>query len=57
MINKILKLKKYKLKLRFGSIKDKDLNYTIGKESEMLEKLADKLGKTKEEMLGILIEY
>ena len=56
-MNKILRLKKYKLKLRFGSITDKDLIYTMGKETEMLEKLAGKLGKTKEEMLGILIEY
>jgi hypothetical protein len=54
---KIFKVKKYKLRLRFGSITDNDLNYTMGKEAEMLERLAGKLGKTKEEMLGILIEY
>lgn len=56
-MGKILKLKKYKLRLRFGSITDEDLIYTMGKEAEMLERLAGKLGKTREEMLGILIEY
>lgn len=46
-----------KLKVRFKEITGKDLNYTIGKESDMLEKLKNKLGVSKEELLKIIIEF
>jgi hypothetical protein len=55
-MSRIWKLKMYKIRLRFESITDKDLKCILGEESEMLEKLADKLGKTKKEMLGIIVE-
>jgi hypothetical protein len=56
-MSKMLKLKKNLHRLKFESITDKDLFYTEGKESEMLEKLAVKSGRSKEEMLGLLIYY
>jgi hypothetical protein len=49
--------KKNKLKKKFSEINDKDLVYTVGKESEMIEKLQDKLGKTSKEVLGIIIDF
>jgi uncharacterized protein YidB (DUF937 family) len=49
--------KKDKLKLRFKEINGKDLSYTLGQESDMLEKLKNKLGISKEELLKIIIEY
>jgi hypothetical protein len=48
--------KKDKLKHKFSMIKSKDLKYQIGREAEMLKKLKDKLGKTDEEILGIIID-
>ena len=46
----------YKIKMEFTSITDEDLKCSLGKETEMVEKLAEKLGKTNKEMLGIIIE-
>ncbi|HEX2974746.1 MAG TPA: hypothetical protein VHO68_02320 [Bacteroidales bacterium] len=48
--------KKYKLLQKFSIIKGKDLKYRIGEETQMLKKLKDKLGKTEEEILGIIID-
>ncbi|MBN1183618.1 MAG: general stress protein CsbD [Bacteroidales bacterium] len=48
--------KKEKLKYRFPTITDDDLIFYDGKESEMLEILGYKLGKTKDELIRILIE-
>jgi hypothetical protein len=50
------KRKREKLKQKFKSIKNKDLNYTEGNENKMLENLGEKLGKTEEELLKMIIE-
>ena len=47
--------KKEKLKLRYPIITNEDLLCLEGKEKEMLEILAYKLGKTKEQLLQIII--
>jgi hypothetical protein len=47
--------KKVKLLQRFPNITDEDLNYNEGKEKEMIEILGYKLGKTKQELLSIII--
>jgi hypothetical protein len=47
--------KKEKLKQRFPVITEKDLKYNEGKEKEMIELLGYKLGKTKEELLNIIV--
>ena len=47
--------KKEKLKQKYPFITDEDLRYLEGKEKEMLEMLGYKLGKTKEELLNIII--
>ena len=47
--------KKEKLKLKYPDITEKDLRYNEGKEKEMLEILGYKLGKTKEELLTIIV--
>lgn len=49
--------KKNKLRMKFKGISGKDLTYTIGKEDVMLNKLIDKLGVTKEELLKIIVEF
>lgn len=48
--------KKEKLRKRFASIRSKDLNYRLGREKEFLRHLAEKLGKSEEEVLGIIID-
>jgi hypothetical protein len=48
------KIQKTKLRTAFPSITDEDLNYDFDKKSEMLEKLARKLGKTPPELLTVL---
>ena len=48
--------KKDKLMQKFASVKGKDLNYSIGREKEMMKKLRVKLGKTEEEILSIIID-
>lgn len=47
--------KKGKLKEKFPVITDEDLRYPEGKEKEMLEMLGNKLGKSKLELLSIII--
>jgi hypothetical protein len=47
--------KKEKLKQKFPIISDHDLIYPEGKEKEMIEMLGNKLGKTKQELLQIII--
>jgi uncharacterized protein YjbJ (UPF0337 family) len=49
------KEKKGKLLKRFKTLTDKDLRYDEGKEEEMIKILAYKLGKTKQELLNIII--
>ena len=47
--------KKGKLKQKFPIITEKDLHYQEGKEKEMIEMLGYKLGKTKQELLYIIV--
>jgi hypothetical protein len=47
--------KKVKLQQRYPIITDEDLRYLEGKEKEMLEMIGFKLGKTKEELLTIIV--
>jgi hypothetical protein len=48
--------KKEKLKLRYQILTDKDLRFTEGKENEMIEVLGNKLGKTRQELLFIIVD-
>jgi len=47
--------KKEKLKQKYPVITDEDLRYYEGKEKEMIEMLGYKLGKSKEELLSIIV--
>lgn len=47
--------KKEKLKQKFPNITDEDLSYREGKEREMMEILGYKLGKSKQELLQIIV--
>jgi glutaredoxin-related protein len=47
--------KKGKLLKRYKTLTDKDLRFDEGKEEEMIKVLAFKLGKTKQELLNIII--
>ena len=47
--------KKEKLKQKFPLITDEDLSYGEGKEKEMIELLGYKLGKSKQELLYIIV--
>ncbi len=46
--------KKEKLKQKYQNITDDDLLFHDGKEQVMMELLGNKLGKTKEELRGII---
>jgi hypothetical protein len=48
--------KKVKLKEKYPDIKDEDLQFNEGKEKVMLEMLGYKLGKTEQELLGIIVD-
>jgi len=48
-------IKKKKLKQKFENLSDKDLSFTEGKEKEMMELLGNKLGKTRQELLEIIV--
>jgi uncharacterized protein YjbJ (UPF0337 family) len=47
--------KKEKLKEKFPNITEEDLRYQEGKEKEMIEMLGNKLGKSKQELLNIIV--
>jgi hypothetical protein len=47
--------KKEKLRQKFPVITEKDLCFQLGKEREMIEMLGYKIGKTKLELLSIII--
>jgi hypothetical protein len=49
-------IKKEKLKLMYPDITEEDLKYPEGKEQEMIEMLGNKLGKSKQELLSIIVE-
>ena len=48
-------LKKEKLKQKYANLSDEDLNFHEGQEKEMIEILGSKLGKTKLELLNIIV--
>jgi uncharacterized protein YjbJ (UPF0337 family) len=48
---------KGKLKQEFGELTDNDLTYSEGKEDELIGKLQQKLGKTKDEIKQKFAEY
>lgn len=48
-------VKKEKLKQKYKNLTDKDFSYNEGKEKEMIEILGKKLGKTKQELLSIIV--
>ncbi len=48
--------KKEKLKLRYPGITDEDVTYPEGKEKEMMELLGYKLGKSKQELVSLIVE-
>ena len=48
-------IKKEKLKQKYPTITDEDLNYYSGKEKEMIELLEYKLGMSKEELRNVII--
>ena len=47
--------KKEKLKEKFPFITDEDLRFRDGKEKEMIEMLGNKLGKSKLELINIIV--
>ena len=47
--------KKEKLKEKFPNITEEDLRYREGKDKEMIEMLGNKLGKSKQELLNIIV--
>lgn len=47
--------KKEKLKQKYTTITDEDLRFSDGKEKEMMEMLGYKLGKTKAELVDIIV--
>ncbi len=47
--------KKEKLKEKFPFITDEDLGFREGKEKEMIEMLGNKLGKSKLELISIIV--
>jgi len=47
--------KKEKLKEKFPFITDEDLHFREGKEKEMIEMLGNKLGKSKLELISIIV--
>jgi hypothetical protein len=48
-------IKKEKLLKRYKHLKDKDLRFALGKEEEMIRILGQKLGKTRLELLDIIV--
>jgi hypothetical protein len=48
-------IKKEKLKQKYENLSDDDLSFREGKEKEMIEMLGNKLGKTTQELLNIIV--
>ena len=55
-VNGYWNVKREKLKQKYQNLSDKDLCFSEGKEKEMIEMLGNKLGKTKQELLNIIVE-
>jgi hypothetical protein len=54
-LNEIWREKKNRLKERFIFLTDNDLKFEEGRREEMFEELRIKLGKTKQELLNIIV--
>jgi hypothetical protein len=52
---RLWKRKKDKLLKKFKNLTEKDLSFNEGNEKEMIEVLGQKLGKTKQELLNLII--
>jgi ribosomal protein S17E len=49
------KNKKEKLLKKYSNLTEKDLSFNEGNEKEMMETLSKKLGKTKQELLKLIV--
>jgi hypothetical protein len=49
-------IKKEKLKLLYPGITEEDVTYPEGKEMEIMELLGNKLGKSKQELVSIIVK-
>ncbi len=49
------KTRKEKLLKRYENLSQKDLNFKVGEEKAMLALLSDKLGKSNQELLNLII--
>jgi hypothetical protein len=47
--------KKEKLLRMYGDLSDKDLRFNVGQEEEMLSTLTSKLGKSRQELLRMIV--
>jgi len=47
--------KKEKLLRKYKNLNDKDLRFDLGREEEMIDILSRKLGKTRQELLKIIV--
>jgi hypothetical protein len=47
--------KKEKLLKRYKNLSERDLRFNLGREEEMIEVLSYKLGKTRQELLNIIV--
>jgi hypothetical protein len=47
--------KKEKLLKKYKNLTDRDLRFNLGREDEMMEVLSYKLGKSKQELLSIIV--
>jgi len=47
--------KKEKLLKKYKNLTDRDLRFSLGMEEEMIEILSNKLGKSKQELLSIIV--
>jgi hemerythrin superfamily protein len=56
-MNILWKKKTEKIRQKFAVISAKDLTFKEGEEELMFKKLREKLGKTNEEILSLIIEF
>ena len=56
-MNILWKKKKEKIRQKFAVISARDLIFKEGREELMLKKLRNKLGKTDEEILSVIIDF
>lgn len=47
--------KKEKLLKKYKNLTDRDLRFSLGREDEMMEVLSYKLGKSRQELLSIIV--